>query len=237
MNSKPQKTTINIEDNKYINWKFYLENELRKIESSHVEIDCKNLDLSCTDIIDSIEIAKRYDCKIISFCSSSSKTIISSQSLGYRSQFIIENNSKNTLKINDKNLNFSETHFHQGTVRSGEYLKISGDLLILGDVNPGAIVSAEENIIIWGRLLGIAHAGSEGNTHATISALQLRPVQLRIANKVARGPKELPPLGIAEQARIVSEKIIISPLDSKYFSELNKKGFSNKNRENQGKKP
>ena len=81
-------------------------------------------------------------------------------------------------------------------------------------MNPGAIVSAEGNIIIWGRLLGIAHAGSKGNSRATISALQLRPVQLRIATKVARGPKDKPQIGLAEQARIDSEDIIISPLES-----------------------
>ena len=95
-----------------------------------------------------------------------------------------------------------------------EYYFSSSNLLILGDVNPGAVVSAEKNIIIWGRLLGIAHAGSEGNSQATISALLLRPVQLRIANKVARGPKEKTQFGIAEQAKIASEKIIISPLES-----------------------
>ena len=232
MNSKPKKIIINIEDNKYLNWRFCLENELKKITSNNVEIDCKGLDLSCTDILDSIEIAKQYDCNIISFCSSSSKTIISSQSLGYSSQFIIENDSNKTLKIIDKNLNFGKAHFHQGTIRSGEYLDTSGDLLILGDVNPGAIVSAEENIIIWGRLLGIAHAGSKGNIESTISALQLRPVQLRIANKVARGPKDPPQIGVAEQAKIDSEKIIISPLDAIYFSQLNKKELANKKREN-----
>ena len=68
--------------------------------------------------------------------------------------------------------------------------------------------------MIWGRLLGIAHAGSKGNSQATISALQLRPVQLRIANKVARGPQEKLQFGLAEQAKIDSEKIIIRPLDS-----------------------
>ena len=232
MNSIPQKTIINIKDNKYLNWKSCLENALKNTKSSNLEIDCKNIDLSCTDIIDLIEITRQYNCKIIGFCSSSTKTIISSKSLGYRAQFIIEDNSNNKLKINDKNLNFRKTHFHQGTVRSGEYLDICGDLLILGDVNPGAMVSAEENIIIWGRLLGIAHAGSKGNDQATISALQLRPVQLRIANKVARGPKEIPKLGLAEQAKIDSEEIIISPLDSMYFSKLNQKGLSRKKQEN-----
>ena len=214
MHSNPQKIIIKLKDNKYLDWKLYLKNELKKIKSNNLEIDCRNLDLSCLDILELTEIASQYDCKVISFCSSSSKTIISSKSLGYNSQLIIQNCSDNTLNVNDKNLNFQKTHFHEGTVRSGEYLDIPGDLLILGDVNPGAIVSAEQNIIIWGRLLGIAHAGSKGNTQATISALQLRPVQLRIADKVARGPKEKPQLCIAEQAKIDSEKIIISPLQS-----------------------
>ncbi len=214
MNSKPKKIIINIDDNKYINWKLCLKNKLNKITSDNLEIDCKNLDLSCTDILELIEIASQYNCKIISFCSTSTKTIISSQSLGYSSQFIFENYPNKALEINDENLNLTKTHFHQGTVRSGEYLDCPSDLLILGDVNPGAIVRAEGNIIIWGRLLGIAHAGSKGNIQAKISALQLRPVQLRIANKVARGPKEKFQLGIAEQAQIKSEEIIISPLDS-----------------------
>ena len=214
MNSKPQKVIIDIEESKYISWKICLKNKLTKLKSNNIEINCKNLDLSCTEISELIEIASQYDCKVINFFSSSLTTIISSKSLGYKSQFIIENHSNRTLKINDTSLNGSKTHFHEGTLRSGEYLDIPGDLLILGDVNPGAIVSAEQNIIIWGRLLGIAHAGSKGNTQATISALQLRPVQLRIADKVARGPKEKPQLCIAEQAKIDSGKIIISPLES-----------------------
>ena len=214
MNSKSQKIIINIEGRNYPNWKIDLKNKLKILKSNNLEIDAKNIDLSCKEISEIIEIANQYNCKIICFCSSSPKTIVSSQSLGYKSQFIIENSSKNTSEINKKNLTFSKTHFHQGTVRSGEYLESSGDLLILGDVNPGAKVSAEGNIIIWGKLLGIAHAGSKGNSKATISALQLSPVQLRIAQKVARGPKEKPQLGLAEQARIDSEEIIISQLEN-----------------------
>ena len=214
MNPKNQKIIINIEDSKYLNWQIALKNKLKILKSNNLEIDSKNIDLSCTDISEIIAIADQYNCKITGFCSTSSKTIVSAHSLGYKSQFIIENPSRNTSEINKKNLTFSKTHFHQGTVRSGEYLESPGDLLILGDVNPGAKVSAEGNIIIWGRLLGIAHAGSKGNSKAKISALQLSPVQLRIAKKVARGPKEKPQFGIAEQARIESEEIIISPLET-----------------------
>ena len=232
MNQKQKKIIINIADSRYPNCKLCLKNELKKIKSNNLEIDCKHMSLSCKAIEELAEIANQYDCKIIGFCSSSSNTIISSQALGYRSDFIIENHSNCLPKINNRAVNFPTTYFHQGTVRSGEYLDIPGDLLILGDVNPGAIVSAEENIIIWGRLLGIAHAGSKGNSKATISALQIRPVQLRIANKVARGPQETIQPGLAEQAKIDSENIVISPLDSIYFSKLNQKNFSHQSRNN-----
>ena len=227
MESKPKKIIINIDDCKHQNWKLFLGIELRKIKSKNIEIDAKNIDLSCKDIKDLVEIANQYDSEIISFCSSSSKTVICAHSLGYRSQFITENHSKQNIKTNEKELEFSETYFHQGTVRSGEYLDVPGGLLILGDVNPGAIVRAEENIIIWGRLLGIAHAGSTGNSKATISALQLKPVQLRISNKIARGPKDELQLGLAEQAKIDfnTDKIVISHLDSNYFAKLNQKRY------------
>ncbi len=57
MNSNPQKIIINIKDNKYLNWKLCLKNELRQQKSNYLEIDCKDLNLSCTDIIEIIEIA------------------------------------------------------------------------------------------------------------------------------------------------------------------------------------
>jgi len=215
MNFYYQKIIINLDDSEFINWEMCLISKLKMLTSSNIEIDSKNLYLTCKDISEIISIAHQYNCKIICFYSTSLRTIVSIQSLGYRSQFSIKNCSKKKLNINEKNITSSKTHFHQGTVRSGEYIDTPGDLLILGDVNPGAKVSAEGNIMIWGRLLGIAHAGSKGNSQSTISALQLRPLQLRIAKKVARGPKEKPQLGIAEQARIDSEEIVISPLDAK----------------------
>ena len=215
MTLSTHKIIINIVDDKYSNWKICLGSKLKMLKSNNIEIDCKNLELSCTDINEAIAISKNFNCKITSFCSRSSKTIVSSQALGFNSQFIIGNSSNNILNYNNKNQDHSKTQFHQGTLRSGEYLNSYGDLLILGDVNPGAKVSAVGNIMIWGKLLGVAHAGSTGNSKATISALQLRPVQLRIAEKVARGPEEKSQIGFAEQARIFFEEIVISPLESK----------------------
>ncbi|MFM2157899.1 MAG: hypothetical protein RLZZ124_373 [Cyanobacteriota bacterium] len=102
---------------------------------------------------------------------------------------------------------------HRGTLRSGDHLRVEGPLLVLGDVNPGAQVSAAGDVRIWGRLRGIAHAGCHGDRTARIVALQLRPVQLRIAEAVARGPEDLPPAGFCEEALLVGGAIAIRPAD------------------------
>ena len=81
----------------------------------------------------------------------------------------------------------------------------------MGDVNPGGSASADGDVYIWGRLRGRAHAGLSGNRTARIVALQLRPLQLRIADLVARGPEEQPQPGLAEQACILEGAIAIEP--------------------------
>jgi septum site-determining protein MinC len=59
----------------------------------------------------------------------------------------------------------------------------------------------------------VAHAGSGGDQRARIVALQLRPLQLRIADAVARGPEDLPPAGFCEQAILIQGSIAIEPAE------------------------
>jgi len=73
-------------------------------------------------------------------------------------------------------------------VRSGQVLEVKGDLLLLGDVNPGGCVTATGNIFVMGNLLGIAHAGKDGNADAVIAASYMNPTQLRIADYISRAP-------------------------------------------------
>tara|TARA_Y100001968_G_scaffold306170_1_gene322739 strand:- start:212 stop:862 length:651 start_codon:yes stop_codon:yes gene_type:complete len=214
MNFNSINQVIHIDEKKYPNWKSFLKEEFRRFQSKKLKIDCGNLFLSCKDILSIIEMSNKYNCEIKNFISTFPETIVCLQSLGYGFQLAIDNFSNNSRDANCKNSGFSSTSFHQGTVRSGEYITSSGDLLILGDVNPGGMVSAVGNIMVWGRLFGTAHAGNQGDSEAKISALQLCPIQLRIANKVARGPKEKPQPGLAEQAKIESENIIISSLET-----------------------
>ncbi|WP_308806341.1 septum site-determining protein MinC [Thermaerobacillus caldiproteolyticus] len=73
-------------------------------------------------------------------------------------------------------------------VRSGQVLHVQGDLLLIGDVNPGGTVIAGGNIFILGALRGIAHAGYYGNKDAVIAASIMKPMQLRISDVMSRAP-------------------------------------------------
>jgi septum site-determining protein MinC len=77
------------------------------------------------------------------------------------------------------------------TLRSGTRIEFAGHVVVFGDVNPGAEIVAEGNVIVWGRLRGMIHAGSKGNREAVICALDFSPMQLRIAEEAsaAMGPQ------------------------------------------------
>ncbi|MBY9079387.1 septum site-determining protein MinC [Paenibacillus sp. HN-1] len=77
-----------------------------------------------------------------------------------------------------------------GMVRSGQVLHHRGDLLFLGDVNPGGAITCTGDIYILGALRGMAHAGMEGNETAVIAASLMAPTQLRIAEVISRPPDE-----------------------------------------------
>ena len=143
------------------------------------------------------------------------RTILSGKFLKIDSAFIKEQKIKNKLLL--LNLKKKDDIFHQGTVRSGERISSNGNLCIIGDVNPGAIVSAKKNIYVWGKLLGIAFAGKSGNKSASIASLYLNPLQLRIADVIAIGPKDKPKNCYPEIALIDKQTIIIKPhlIDSK----------------------
>lgn len=77
-----------------------------------------------------------------------------------------------------------------GTVRSGQVLSFQGDLLLLGDINPGGCVQATGSIFVMGALRGLAHAGTRGDESAIIAAAIFKPTQLRIGDVISRPPDE-----------------------------------------------
>ena len=80
--------------------------------------------------------------------------------------------------------------FHRGTVRSGQRIHYDGNIVVIGDVNPGGEIVATGNVVVMGSLRGIVHAGADGNKEAIVVALNLQPMQLRIADVITRSPDE-----------------------------------------------
>lgn len=82
-----------------------------------------------------------------------------------------------------------QTILVQRTIRSGQRVYYPGNVVVLGDVNPGGEVVAGGNIIVMGSFRGVAHAGAMGNENAVVAALRLEPSQLRIAGYITRAPE------------------------------------------------
>ncbi|MCM8745869.1 septum site-determining protein MinC [Thermomicrobium sp. CFH 73360] len=98
------------------------------------------------------------------------------------------------------------------TLRSGMAVEAAGHLVLLGDVNPGALVVAGGDVLVWGVVRGTVHAGRNGDTEAVIAALRLAPMQLRIANLVARAPdRGAQHLDAPALARVADGQIVIEP--------------------------
>ncbi len=129
----------------------------------------------------------------------------------------IENEAevKKQMKENEK----LPTLYVQRTLRSGQSLKSDGNVVIIGDVNPGAEIIAKGDITVWGILGGIAHAGAGGSSYSRIRALKLYAIQLRIGDVVARRPDTVNTPYVQksetftpEEARINKKHIVIYKL-------------------------
>ena len=97
------------------------------------------------------------------------------------------------------------------TLRAGALERfLEGNILIMGDVNPGAEVVASGDIIVLGTLRGIVHAGAMGNEDGVVVALNLQATQLRIAQYIARSPEGGRVVGIRpESASIEDGQIVV----------------------------
>ncbi len=89
-----------------------------------------------------------------------------------------------------KDIATSETKFYKLSLRSGQKIEFEGSVVIIGDVNDGAEIIAEDNIIVVGVLRGMAHAGARGNKNAIISAHLIDSAQIRIASIIKERSRE-----------------------------------------------
>jgi septum site-determining protein MinC len=153
------------------------------------------------------------------------QTAVAAATSGYS----VQQHNPHNLAVSREAL--AEPLYLQMTVRSGMEIRHPGTVVIIGDVNPGGEIIAAGDIIVWGNLKGIAHAGSRGNEQCLIMALQMFPTQIRIANYIARSPEQQPAKLEPEVAHVVDGVIRITPsLDSKRIPALVDRSTQNKNR-------
>jgi septum site-determining protein MinC len=102
------------------------------------------------------------------------------------------------------------TLYVRGTVRGGRSLQQLGNVVVVGDVNPGAEIVASQDIVIFGACRGTVHAGAQGDESARVFAIELMPTQLRIATLIAAEAQDVRSRPVPEEAFIEKGRIIVA---------------------------
>jgi septum site-determining protein MinC len=109
------------------------------------------------------------------------------------------------------------TLYLRKTLRSGQRVVFAGNVVLLGDLNPGAQIEADGDVIVLGQLRGSVHAGCEGDQEATVITSSLRATQLRIADRFyqadsgSRFFRKSPPTGTL-RARLDGDTVVVEAL-------------------------
>ncbi|MFZ5352947.1 MAG: septum site-determining protein MinC [Bacillota bacterium] len=115
-------------------------------------------------------------------------------------------------KLPYENMSSDDALFIRATVRSGQLIDYKGNIVIVGDVNPGAYIRATGSIVVMGSLRGVAHGGAKGNYGAFIAAFNLQPTQLRIGDIITRAPDGYAKKHIIPEMAVVKRgSIIVEP--------------------------
>lgn len=133
------------------------------------------------------EALGRFNLKLARIITSRRQTAVAAAMSGYSADQT--NNLPELLSkevYSPQKIGLAEPLYLQKNIRSGTEIRHPGSVVVIGDLNPGSSVVADGDILVWGRLRGIAHAGASGNKTSTIMALKLEATQLRIAGAVAR---------------------------------------------------
>lgn len=111
---------------------------------------------------------------------------------------VLDNDEQKELSVKEQIEAFlrgqeeSTGQFYRGTLRSGQILESETSVVVIGDVNAGAKIIAKGNIVVLGSLSGNAYAGAAGNAEAFVAALQMNPLQIKIADFIGTGQDKSP---------------------------------------------
>lgn len=128
---------------------------------------------------------------------------------------------QNALEQTGEEKSKTNGQFYKGNLRSGQSLECDTSVVVIGDVNPGASIVSQGNIVVLGALRGTVYAGSNGNDKAFVLALDMSPGQIRIADTIARAPDNHDKATTKEAkiAFLEDGNIYIEPISKKILSE------------------
>ena len=180
--------------------------DLRISERTQLEELLANYQMSVTSLEQTL-IVKQHEPEIIS----SEVGIEPSIDVSIETTITAEILSEQTPALIDRldPRDSDDTLFLRRTIRSGQAIHHSSNVVILGDVNPGAEIVASGDILVWGALRGMVHAGYPNNENAIVCSLVLAPVQLRIAHLLSRPPDGFQVQARPEFATIKSGQIVV----------------------------
>ncbi len=180
-------------------------------QSARFVLDAGNHLLGITELVSIRDILSEHGITLWAVLSNSSATEQSAQNLGLATRI---SKPKPIDEIEPADGNSEEKALWiQHTLRSGTRIEYLGNVIVFGDVNPGAEIKAGGSVLVWGRLRGLVHAGANGNEDAVVGALEFSPMQLRIAGKIAVSPKK-DAKGKLEIAKLHNGNIIAEPWKS-----------------------
>ncbi len=212
--------------------------EERQLQAKPVRVNMGDLEFSQSQLENLLSVLKGFEIEIEMLYSGVKETKIAAIDLGLTvsgQKFCQEQQNEQDTEISGEdaleNLLWQESNpeerntlYIKQTLRSGQRLEHDGNLVIIGDCNAGSEVIASGDILVWGILSGLAHAGSKGDSRACIRAFKINAIQLRIADLLARRPDRLDidrlertELFNPEEARVSDGEIVIYSLHQDDF--------------------
>ncbi len=187
----------------------HIDQQAEFLRGARLAIDVGDQILKAVDLGQLRSEIQERDLTLWAVLSNSPTTVQTAQTLGLATRISIPAHEPSSFRTEPALYDGELAILVRRTLRSGVRLQHTGHVIIIGDLNPGAEIIAGGDVVVWGRLRGLVHAGAEGNEDAVVCALDLSPTQLRIADKISVAPqrrgKPQPELAHIRNGRVMAE--------------------------------
>ena len=185
-----------------------LEGQADFLRGAKLILDVQNRALNAASLGKLRDLLSDREVSIWAVLSFSPLTEQTAQTLGFATK-IHQKQNEPEVSPRDLNLEDDEGILAKQTLRSGGSLVYPGHITLIGDVNPGAEIIAGGHVVVYGKIKGMVHAGSEGDETAVVCALEMSPTQLRIADKISVSPEDMgdktPEIAFIRDGQVVAE--------------------------------